>query len=213
MAKLKLEDGTEIEAFTADELKAEIDRETGGLKAKLDELLGETKTAKQKAKELEDAKAAAEEAQAKERGEFKELYERTSREKQELANQFTDFQQRIQKQEITLQVSSLAGELTRDTGRAELLAKEAAQFAKHTESGIKFELGGIEVDRAKIAEHLKAKYPFLVDGSGNSGGGAAGGSSGGAVKKFEEYTGQELSAIRKSDPALYDRLHDAYKNR
>ena len=39
MAKLILQDGTEVEAFTADEMKAAVEKETGGLKAKLDELL------------------------------------------------------------------------------------------------------------------------------------------------------------------------------
>lgn len=211
VAKLKLEDGSEIEAFTADEVRAQIEKETGGLKSKLEELLGETKTAKQKAKELEEAQQAIEEARAKEKGEFKELYEREQKAKAELAEKYEGFAKRIQQKEVEGAAQSIASELTRDTKRAELLRKEIIQFAKYTDDGVKFEMGGVEVDRAKVMTHISENYPFLIDGSGASGGGASGSKlNGGAVKKFNEYTGAELKAIREENPAEYDRLKSAY---
>ena len=181
MAKFKLEDGTEVEAFTADEVTARLDRETSGLKSKLDELLGETKTAKQKAKELEDAQALAEESRAKEKGEFKELYEREQKAKLELAEKYDGFSKKMQAKDIELSSASIAAELTRDTKRADLLKKEISNFARYTDDGVKFEMGGVEVDRAKVVAHITESYPFLVDGNQSSGGGAPGGKEGGGA--------------------------------
>ena len=183
VAKLKLEDGSEIEAFTADEVRAQIEKETGGLKSKLEELLGETKTAKQKAKELEELQQQEAEARAKEKGEFKELYEREQKAKTELAEKYEGFAKRIQQKEVEGAALSIASELTRDTKRAELLRKEISQFAKYTDDGVKFEMGGVEVDRAKVMTHISENYPFLIDGSGASGGGAVGGKLGGGAAK------------------------------
>lgn len=203
MAKLKLADGTEVEAFTRDEMDAEL----GGLRAKVDELLKEKKSVSARAAELEAEKNAAEEARQKEKGEYRELFEREQKGKAELQQQFAEYKAKIQKNEIGIAVNGLAQTLTKDTSRAELLAEKAAQFAKHTESGITFELGGIPVDPEKVAEHLRSKYPFLVDGSGAAGGGATGGkSNGGAVKKFADYTAGELVEIRKADPAKYEQI-------
>lgn len=211
MAKFKLEDGTEIEAFTADEVKAQVEAEVAGLKAKVDELLGEKKTVSQKAKELEEAQAKAEEERLKEKQEFKTLYEKEQQTKQELQEQYELYRQRVERQELALASSKLVSELTRDTARAELLAEKAQGLAKYTDDGVIYEIGGVSVDAKKVAEHLREKYPFLVDGSGASGGGATGNNgSGGAVKKFDQMNGAELSALRKENPQEYDRLRKEF---
>lgn len=184
MAKFKLEDGTEVEAYTQEEVSQLIEKETGGLKSKVDELLGESKSAKQKARELEEAQAAAEEARAKEKGEFRELYEKEQKAKAELAEKYEGFAKRIQQKEVEGAALSMAAELTRDTKRAELLKKEISQFARYTDDGVKFEMGGVEVDRAKVLAHINDNYPFLIDGSGATGGGATGsGKNGGGAAK------------------------------
>lgn len=212
MAKLKLEDGTEIEAFTEDEVREKIEMEVSGLKSKVEELLDEKKSVSQRARELEEAQREAEEERLKEKSQFKELYEKEQKAKAELQEQFESFQDRVRRQEISLSATEVVGQLTRDTARAELLAEKVAAFAKYTDEGVKYELGGVEVDAAKIAGHLKEKYPFLVDGSGASGGGATGGTNGGAgTKKFTEYTGEELKELRQQDPAEYQRIRDEFQ--
>lgn len=211
MAKLKLEDGSEIEAFTAEEVSALVEKETGGLKAKVEELLGESKSAKQKARELEELQKKAEDEGLKQREEFKTLYEREQKAKQELADKYESFAKRIQEKEVEAAALSIASELTRDTSRAELLKQQVSQFARYADDGVTFEMGGVQVDRKKIVEHIAEKYPFLIDGSGATGGGAAGGKhGGGATKKFAEYTGAELAEIRRADPAQYERLKQAH---
>jgi len=94
-----------------------------------------------------------------------------------------------------------------------LLQEKASQYAKYAEDGsVTFELGGVQVDQNKILEHLKEKYPFLVDGSGATGGGASGSTqNGGAVSKsFSEMTGAELSNLRAENPTEYQRLRSEY---
>lgn len=207
MAKFVLQDGSEVEAYTAEELKERLDAEVAGLKAKRDELLGLHTKDKERLTELEKAQKEAEEARQKEKGEFKQLYEKTQAELEAERDQARKFRQQIQEREIEAAVIALVGSMTRDTARFNLLKKEALQFAKYTESGVQFELGGVSVDAEKLREKLASDYPFLVDGSGASGGGAQGGSrTGQAGKKFNEYSGSELQAIRRENPTEYERL-------
>lgn len=206
MAKFKLEDGSEVEAFTADELQERIDTEVAGLKAKRDELLGLHAQEKERLKELEEAQRKLEEDRLREKGEFKSLYEKTQSELEAERENARKFRQTIQEKELEQSANSLVGELTRDNKRAELLRKEAMQYAKYTDKGVVYEIGGVAVDAAKLKEKLAADYPFLVDGSGASGGGAQGGSRDGKAGKWADYTPAQLSEIRQSDPAQYEHL-------
>jgi len=199
--------------YTEDEVQKMIDDQVSGLKNKVEELLGEKKSAAQKAKELEEQQKTQEEERLKEKEQFRELYEREQTSKKELQDQFEDFQNRIKKQEIQNASLKLASELTRDTARGELLQEKASQYAKYNEDGsVIFELGGVQVDQEKVLNHLKEKYPFLVDGSGATGGGASGSTqNGGAVtKSFSEMTGAELSELRAENPNEYQRLRNEY---
>jgi DNA repair exonuclease SbcCD ATPase subunit len=206
VAKFKLEDGTEVEAFTAEELQAKLDEELSGLKAKRDELLGLHAKDKERLTELEKAQQEAEEARQREKGEFKSLYEKTQAELETERENARKFRQQIQQKELEGAANALVTELTRDNKRAELLRKEALQFAKYTDDGVKFEVGGVEVDAAKLKQKLSDDYPFLVDGSQASGGGAQGGNRNGQAGKWADYSSAELSEIRKSDPARYEQL-------
>ena len=199
--------------YTEDEVQKMIDDQVSGLKNKVEELLGEKKSAAQKAKELEEQQKTQEEERLKEKEQFRELYEREQTSKKELQEQFEEFQNRIKKQEIQNASLKLASELTRDTARGELLQEKASQYAKYNEDGsVVFELGGVQVDQEKVLNHLKEKYPFLVDGSGATGGGASGSTqNGGAVtKSFSEMTGAELSELRAENPNEYQRLRNEY---
>lgn len=209
MAKLKLEDGTEVEAFTPDEVKAQIDSEVIGLKAKVEELLGESKSAKQKARELEENQRTQEDEALKQREEFKTLYEREQKAKAELTEKYEGFAKRVQQKDIESAAMSVANELTRDTKRAELLREQVGRYARYTEDGVKFEMGGIEVDKAKVVAHITENYPFLIDGSGASGGGATGGKHGGAGKALAEMSEAERVELYRQNPESYRRLKAA----
>jgi hypothetical protein len=157
--------------------QAELDEIVGGLKNKVDELLGEKKTVAQKAAELESKQQELEEARLKEKEEFKTLWEREQDSKRELQEKYHSFEKQVKDKELESASLSVAAQLTRDTKRAELLKKEISQFARYTDNGVIYEIGGVEVDQAKVVEHVKNEYPFLVDGVNSSGSGAAGSSS------------------------------------
>ena len=74
-----------------------------------------------------------------------------------------------------------------------MLADYASKFTKLEDGQISYEIGGMKVDRAKLTEHLKAEYPFLVDGSQATGGGATGGGNG--VSKSKTVTISEFKAM------------------
>lgn len=168
--------------------------------------------AKRRLQEYETESEKRERERLEKQQEWEQL-SKTERERAEkLQSELNDMRDTIANEKRNASANSVVNELTRDTARAKLLQKEAMQFITHTPEGIKINgPDGDAWDAKKLSEYLKAQYPFLVDGSGATGGGATGGNkNGGAVKKFNEYTGAELSEINKTDPALYERLRTEY---
>jgi hypothetical protein len=185
-------------------LKVEGVEDVAPLKAKINELLGETKAERDKRRALEEAQAKLDEERAKEKGEFKSLYEKTQAELEKERQAASTFRQQVVQKQLEGAASTMAAELSRDTARASLLAKEAAAFLKHSDDGVQYEIGGVSVDRAKVLDHLRTSYPFLVDGSQASGGGAFGG-GGGAGKSTGNMGGtpaERQAAIAAKFPDL-----------
>ena len=175
---------TESKTYTQDEVQALIEEQTGGLKKKVDELLGEKKSASQKARDLEESSRTAEEARQKEKGEFKALYEQSQASLDEERNSNKTWKEQIQLRDVKEKAGRIGNDLAKtDTKRAEVLSDYAAKFAKHDGEQVTYEIGGIEVSADKLKEHLTKEYPFLVDGNGSSGGGATGARGGAASDK------------------------------
>ena len=176
--------GGDPKTYTQEEMQAAIDEQTGGLKKKVDELLGEKKSASQKARDLEESSRSAEEARQKEKGEFKALYEQTQASLDEERNSNKTWKEQIQLRDVKEKAGRIGNDLAKtDTKRAEVLSDYAAKFAKHDGEQVTYEIGGIEVSADKLKEHLTKEYPFLVDGNGSSGGGATGARGGAASDK------------------------------
>lgn len=186
-------DGETI-TLTKAELEAQIAEATKPLKAKVDELLGETKAERQKRREIEEAQAEAERKRAEEQGQFQDLYKQTQAELEKERQAAAEYRQKIARATLEGEAGKIAAELSRDTARAALLAEQAAKFIKPTDDGLKFEIGGVQVDRAKALDHLRASFPFLVDGSQASGGGATGGNGGAVSQKRSAMSAAEVSA-------------------
>lgn len=178
--------------------------DVSGLKRKNDELLAETKAEREKRQALEAEQAKAAEEAAKKNGEFQSLYEKTQGDLAKERETNAAFRETIRQKDISAAAQAIGSQLTRDTARAGLLAKEASPFIKHTDEGIKFEIGGVPVDEAKVLEHLKTTYPFLADGN-QAGGGGAPGSGGGAAHKAGDFGGdksERTAAIAAKFPEL-----------
>lgn len=155
-----------------------------GLKAKVQQLMDETKAAKAKAREAEEAKARQDEQTAKEKGEFKSLWEQAQAKLAEKDQELQQFTDRIRQKEVDAAAQRIGNQLAKsDVKRASVLADYAAKYARHDGDNVQFLIGGMEVDSTALMEHLKKEFPFLVDGTGAAGGGAASSRSGGAAQK------------------------------
>ena len=168
------------EADVAAAIANAVEEATAGLKAKNAELLGETKAEREKRQAIEKERAEAEEERQRQNGEHQKLYETELQKRQRLEQEMQEYRATIAKRDVEAATGKIGSELTRDTAKAALLAKEAAAYAKHGDDGVAFEIGGVVVDRAAVLDHLKSSYPFLVDGNQSNGGGASGGSGGAA---------------------------------
>ena len=180
----------EKESYT----KEDVQKYIFGLKEKNEALITEKKQAlekakgageyERKAKELEAAQKTAEEQRQKEKGEFKELYEKTQADLEAERNSNKAWKEQLQQRDVKEKAGRIGNDLSKtDTKRAEVLADYAAKFAKHDGEQVTYEIGGIEVSADKLKEHLTKEYPFLVDGNGSSGGGATGARGGAASDK------------------------------
>ncbi|WP_312381614.1 hypothetical protein [Stutzerimonas balearica] len=197
--------------------------DVSGLKAKLEELLGESKAAKAKAREAEEAAKKAEEERARKAGDVEALEnswkEKLTKREQELLSERESLASQIKELTVGRAATDLAAELAVQGSAKALLPHLQARLSMDLRDGkptvVVLDANG--KPSAATLEELKAEFvndpafaPLIV-GSKASGSGASGAKpGGGAAKKFDEYTGAELSAIRKSDPALYDRLKTEY---
>lgn len=201
-----------------DSQKVEIEKnktDVIAMKSKMDELLTETKDAKRKAKEEADAatKAAADKAKAD--GDFEQLYKASQEDSEKHKLENDSLRAGISAGKIKTESARIAAGLTKDTARAELLAEKLEKRLKLTDDGLKVldDSGQLTVSSVDdLTNDIKKKYEFLIDGSQASGGGAPGGDGGAGSKKFNEYSGAELSEIRGKDPAEYDRLKSERDN-
>lgn len=197
--------------------------DVSGLKAKLEELLGESKAAKAKAREAEEAAKKAEEERARKAGDVEALEnswrEKLTKREQELLSERESLASQIKELTVGRAATDLAAELAVQGSAKALLPHLQARLSMDIRDGkptvVVLDANG--KPSAATLEELKAEFvndpafaPLIV-GSKASGSGASGAKpGGGAAKKFDEYTGAELSAIRKSDPALYERLKNEY---
>lgn len=185
-----------------DALMAEVER----LKGHHSKLLEETKTAKQKAAELEKAQQDAEIARQHEQGEYKGLAEKYKAEAEAERKALLELKGSIANKEMESAAMNIALAEANDPKNAKILARFIRDHLDFVEGAV------VGKDGRPVADVIKdmlasGDYDSLRKGNQASGGSAPGSSSsGGAVKKFDEYTGAELSQIQRTDPALYERL-------
>ena len=182
--------GDTPKTYTQAEVEALINERTNGLKSKVDELLGEKKSAAQKAKEAESARIAAEQAAARQSGELDKF-------EQSLRGEFAK-----EKEPLVAKLTALESRVLGESKKA-ILGSFAADFLTPESIDVIGQLVKTELDGDNIktqftdfagnvittdpAEFKKwmAKHPaisHLMKADAASGGGAMGGknSSGGA---------------------------------
>lgn len=204
----------DVSKYTA----AQVEKETGGLKAKVEELLGESKAAKAKAKEEAEAAAKAAEEAAKKSGDVAAL-EKSWQEKFDKA--LADANGKVDG--LSALVSKLTAGNAAKTIAAEMAVKGsekvlealiapriAAEFAgddvKLVVRGADGKPSALTLDDLKKEISGDAALKPILAGTNGSGGGAAGagGGGGGAAPKgsFGGSKEERTAAIRAKFPDL-----------
>lgn len=185
-------------------LQAKLDEETKGLKSKVDELLGEKKRVQQEREQAQaEAKRRAEE-KAKAEDDYKQLFESQKAEADNLRSTIEKMNADITREKITGQAAKIASQLTKDTGRAQLLQQQISQRLTIVDGELRVtdETGQLTVSTLDdLTGSIKSAYPFLVDGNQSSGGSAT--RSQGSAERSKEITRSEFDAMPHGKRADY----------
>ena len=216
----------------------DVYKHAGMIKVKqtADNLDGKLKETNQRLTEFEKTQAAAIEKartdaleEARSKGDVKAIEERYQQ-------QMDDLEKRVRQEAYDQAKSEIKGEQAKkdasaiadkiglsigvdeDAGYAIAdLIRARVEIDPDTNKETYFDAKGsaLSVDRNGFIAELKkeARFKRLIKGTtATNGGGGANGSGGGSAvnRKFNEMTGAELSALRKEDPAEYERLKSQY---
>lgn len=219
-AQAEQESTTESKTFTEDQVRELLAKETEGLKSKVDELLGEAKKAKAKAREEEAARTKAAEEAARKSGDVEALekswMEKYSTREQELAS-------------VLSEKDSIIANLTAGAAAKDLAAELALKGSERVLERIISERLGVEIvegqpkvivkdaagqrsaltldDLKKEIRADSALKPILqgTQGSGAGGVGQNGGAGTGktiAASELEKMTPQQKYAFFKDNPGV-----------
>jgi DNA repair exonuclease SbcCD ATPase subunit len=185
-------------------MQAKLDEETKGLKSKVDELLGEKKRVQQEREQAQaEAKQRAEE-KAQAENDYKQLFESQKSEADNLRSTIEKMNADMTREKVTGQAAKIASQLTKDTGRAQLLQQQISQRLTIVDGELRVtdETGQLTVSTLDdLTGSIKSAYPFLVDGNQASGGSAT--RSQGSAERSKEITRSEFDAMPQGQRASY----------
>ena len=194
------------EGPTPEELQAQITAlaaEKEALLNKNNELLGESKKAKEARRQAE-AKASAEaKAKAEAEGNYEQLFKSSETERQALSQQLEELNGTIANKERNLAANHIASSLA-ENENIELLSEFIVKRLKYHEGEIKVtdsngNLTVSSLDDLKKEFAGSARYASLIKGNQSSGGGASGGSNGsGAAKEITRSQFDALDPVQKA---------------
>jgi len=165
------------------------------LSAKISESNKHTKAAETKA-------AAEEKERLKASNNYEELFKSSEKERETLTQQIAERDSRSASTSEDNAALTLANELTKDTKRARLLAKELKGRLKYTQDGIKVTdiSGNLTVSSLadlKLEIQKNPDYDFLIDGVDSSGGSATGSNNSGSAGNV--YTRAQFEALNPAE--------------
>lgn len=196
---------TEVKQYSKADLDALLEKETAGLKSKVDELLGEKKSVSQKAKEAAEQADKDRIARAKEAQDFKSLYESSEAKRLEIETDYSGFKNSIRTEKRNHEAFKIASEMA-EGANVELLSEFVARRLDIGEDG---KLQVLSVEGSPTIQTAKdlmkefetsGRFDALLKGSGSIGGGAAGSKASGAGG-----TGKDLSKMTKAQKVEYYR--------
>ncbi len=197
------EPNTEVKQYSEADLKALLEKETSGLKSKVDELLGEKKTVSQKAKEAAEQAEQDRIKRAKEAEDFKSLYESSEAKRTEIEGSFNEFKSSIRTEKRNHEAFKLASEMA-EGANVELLSEFVSRRLDISEDGKIQVLNADGSPTVQTISDLKkefessGRFDSLLSGSGSTGGGATGRKSSGAGS-----AGKDVSSMTKEQKLEY----------
>jgi DNA polymerase II small subunit/DNA polymerase delta subunit B len=112
----------EVKQYSQAEVEKMLQEETAGLKNKVDELLGKTVTASQKAREAEEKLSREAEQRAKEQNDYKSLFESSKQKTEEFEQKYTELKNGILQEKVNTTAMSISTELA-DGNNAKILSE------------------------------------------------------------------------------------------
>lgn len=190
------------QATDVDTIKA-LQAEVEALRKHTSELLAETKSAKQKARDEAHAKEQAKLEKAKKEGDYEQLLKSSEQQRAELKNQLEQLQHNISSEKVQTHAMKLATELA-DGPNAKILAKFIGERLKYTDEGMKVldSAGNLTVlgDDYLMQEFSSSDFKSLLRGSKSSGGDAKGsGDVKGSIKVMSISTFNTMSPKQQSE--------------
>ena len=177
----------EVKQYSQAEVEKMLQEETAGLKNKVDELLGKTVTASQKAREAEEKLAREAEQRAKEQNDFKSLYESSEKARSEQEKKIHEMQSNNVREKVESESMRLALSLA-DGDNAELLSSFLKPRITFSDDGLivldeKGQPTVSTIDELKKEFMSNSKYNALLRQSKASGGSASSPSTSGISGK------------------------------
>lgn len=190
-------DNSEAKMSPEQETIKNLEGQVESMRNKMQELLSEAKTAKQKAREEAEAKERAKLERARKEGDFEKLLKSSEAEREKLAKTLADLQNGIKQEKINNHSMKIAAELA-DGSNAEILSEFISRRLQMTEDGLKVldQSGNLTVssiDDLKNEFQNDAKFKALVRGTKASGGGSQG--SGDSVAPSKTITREAFDAM------------------
>ncbi len=152
------------------------------MKSKTNELLDETKKAKNAKRDAEALAAKESEDKARKNGDYEQLLKSSEEQRSALEKQLKELNGNVSQEKTNNAAMKIAAELA-DGANAEILAEFVARRLKHTADGLKVLDSSGDLTVSSLAD-LKSefatneKYKSLVRGNQATGGGATGSGSG-----------------------------------
>lgn len=187
-----------------DSVVTDLQGQLDALKSKTNELLGETKAAKQKAKDESAAAQLAQLDKAKKNGDFEQMLKSSEEARTNLSTQLEQLQGKVSSEKTKNAAMKIASMMA-DGSNADILSDYIGKRLKYTDDGVKVldAAGNLTVSSL---EDLKAefesgdKYKSLLRGNKSSGGSATGsGSSASGMTELTRADFDKLNSVQKME--------------
>lgn len=175
------ETGEPIQSPEVDEIIAKLKQENQAMQNKVQELLTETKRAKESKREAELRIKQEQEEKARRAGDFEQLHKSSEAERERLQQELEALRGSIAKEKEQSTAMKIAAELA-EGANAEILSEFVARRLKYTDEGIRVtdnngDLTVSSLDQLKAEFQSNARFAALLRGTQASGGGALGSTS------------------------------------